>query len=69
MGEALRWRASGPPRAPVRGDELADALGLHRGPELGRILGRLREASFTGEATGRDEALELARRMREDGAS
>jgi poly(A) polymerase len=66
MAEALQWRAAGPPRPPLRGDEVAAALGIPRGPELGRIVRRLQEASFTGEAAGRREALELARRMRED---
>ena len=69
MGEALLWRAQGAPRPAVRGDELAEALGLARGPELGRILGRLKEARFTGEATERAAALELARRISEDAAS
>jgi putative nucleotidyltransferase with HDIG domain len=64
MGEALEWRAAGPPRSPVRGDELADELGIARGPEIGRLLAALEEAAFAGEATTRDEALELARRLR-----
>lgn len=64
--EALRWRESGPPRSPVRGDELAGALGLQRGPELGRLLRRLEEASFAGEVTAREDALEYARRVRDN---
>ena len=66
MAEALAWRASGPPRAPVRGDELAEELGLEPGPELGRLLAQLEEAAFAGEAGDRDQALELARRLREN---
>jgi len=62
--EALAWRANGPPRPPVRGDELAAELGIPVGPEIGALLGRLTEAAFTGEATTRDEALALARRLR-----
>jgi len=62
--EALAWRADGPPRPPVRGDELAAELGIPVGPEIGALLGRLTEAAFTGEATTRDEALALARRLR-----
>jgi poly(A) polymerase len=64
MGEALRWRAGGPPRAPLRGDELAGELGIERGPELGRLLAQLEEAVFAGEAGSREQALELARRLR-----
>jgi putative nucleotidyltransferase with HDIG domain len=67
MAEALDWRAGGAPRAPVRGDELARELGIEPGPEIGALLARLREASFTGEATTRDEAIALARRVRENG--
>jgi putative nucleotidyltransferase with HDIG domain len=65
MGEALAWRASGPPRPPLRGDELADELGIERGPELGRLLAELEAAAFAGEAGTRDEALQLARRLRQ----
>jgi poly(A) polymerase len=68
MAEALAWRASGPPRPPLRGDELAEELGLERGPELGRLLAELEEAAFAGEAGDRDQALELARRLRENPA-
>jgi poly(A) polymerase len=64
MADALRWRREGPPRAPVRGDELATALGLEPGPYLGRLLERLAEAAFTGEATTAEAAVELARRLR-----
>jgi hypothetical protein len=63
MAEALAWRASGPPRPPVRGDELAAELGIEPGPELGRLLAELERAAFTGEATTREEAVELARKL------
>jgi len=66
MGPALAWRAHGPPRPPVRGDELAAELAIEPGPELGELLGRLEEAAYTGEIQTRDEALALARRLRED---
>ena len=68
MPEALEWRAHGPPPAPVRGDELAGALGLEPGPELGELLGRLREARFAGEVDTAEEAVEYARRVRENAA-
>ena len=66
MTAALRWRAAGPPRAPLRGDELAHELGIKPGPDLGRLLGELEEASYAGEVTTADQAVEYARRLRED---
>ncbi|HEU0024637.1 MAG TPA: HDIG domain-containing protein, partial [Thermoleophilaceae bacterium] len=68
MAAALAWRMDGPPASPVRGDELARELGIAPGPELGRLLRRLEEAAFTGEARDRDEAVELARSLRENPA-
>ena len=69
MGPALAWRADGPPRPPLRGDELASELSIQPGPALGRLLGRLEEAAYTGEAATREEALALARRLMEDGTA
>ena len=66
MPEALEWRVKGPPPLPVRGDELADGLGIPPGPELGSLLERLREAAFVGEVSNSRDALDLARRLRED---
>jgi hypothetical protein len=66
MAAALDWRASGPPSPPIRGDELARELGIEEGPELGALLGELSEAAFAGEATTRQEAVEVARRLREN---
>jgi putative nucleotidyltransferase with HDIG domain len=66
MAEALEWRASGPPRPPLRGDELAAELGIEPGPELGRLLADLQEAAFAGEARSREEALAVARRLRDN---
>ena len=50
---------------PLRGDELARELGIEPGPELGRLLAELREAVYAGEASSRDEAVALARRLHE----
>ena len=50
MAAALDWREHGPPRVPVRGDELARELGIEPGPELGRLLGELEQAAYVGEA-------------------
>jgi poly(A) polymerase len=62
LGEALAWR-SGPPRPPLRGDELAREVGLRPGRELGRILAELEEASFAGEITSREQAIAVARSL------
>ena len=64
MPAALEWRRSGPPRVPVRGDELAAALGIDHGPELGRLLDQLAEAAYAGEATDRQQVIDLARELR-----
>jgi len=63
LGEALAWRASGPPPPLVRGNDLAGALGIAPGPVLGRLLDELAEARFAGEISTRDEALALARSL------
>jgi poly(A) polymerase len=62
LGEALAWRELRP-RPPVRGDELARAVGLRPGPELGQILEELEEASFAGEIGSPSEAIDRARAM------
>jgi putative nucleotidyltransferase with HDIG domain len=62
LGEALAWRADRP-RPPVRGDELARAVGLAPGPQIGRVLAELVEASFAGEIASPDEAIEWAREL------
>ena len=64
MAEALDWRAAGPPRPPLRGDELAAELGIEPGAEIGELLAQLEEAAYAGEARSREEALELARKLR-----
>ena len=64
MRAALDWREHGPPHVPIRGDELARELGIRPGPELGRLLAALEEAAYAGEATTRDEAIAVARRLR-----
>ena len=63
MEAALDWREQGPPRLPLRGDELAAELGIRPGPELGLLLGQLEEAAYAGEAGTREEAVELARTL------
>jgi putative nucleotidyltransferase with HDIG domain len=66
MPAALAWRRSGPPRLPLRGDELARELGIEPGPELGRVIADLEEAAYAGDVTDRDQTVELARRLRDN---
>ncbi len=66
MGPALVWRSEGPPKPPIRGDDLARELGISPGPELGALLAELREARFTGEVQTREQAIEVARRLRKN---
>jgi putative nucleotidyltransferase with HDIG domain len=63
VGEALAWRASGPPRSPIPGDELAAELGIEPGPELGRLLSEIEVAAFAGEVSSPAEAIALARTL------
>jgi putative nucleotidyltransferase with HDIG domain len=61
LAAALDWHREGPPAAPIRGDDLAQELGIEPGPEIGRLLGEIEAAVYAGEVSGRDEAVELAR--------
>ncbi|MGH2926273.1 MAG: HD domain-containing protein [Solirubrobacterales bacterium] len=61
VGEALAWRSAGPPRAPIRGDDLAGELGIAEGPELGRLLAEVEAGVFEGKVAGREDAIALAR--------
>jgi hypothetical protein len=61
LRDALRWRAGGPPRPLVRGDELAAELGIPTGPGLGELLGELAAAQYAGEIATREQALAYAR--------
>jgi len=62
LTEALAWEAS-PPRPPVRGDELARALGISPGPQLGGLLAELRAQAFSGELSTREQAFDRAREL------
>jgi poly(A) polymerase len=61
LAEALARRAAGTQPPLVRGDELANELGIARGPRLGELLALIAEARFAGDVSTRDEALALAR--------
>jgi poly(A) polymerase len=60
---ALDWHLHGPPGVPIAGDELARELGIEEGPRLGELIEELRAAVFAREVTGRDDAVEHARRV------
>jgi poly(A) polymerase len=62
LPEALAW-SERPPRAPVRGDELSQALGIRPGPQLGELLHELTEAAYAGEVRTREEAIGYARQL------
>jgi putative nucleotidyltransferase with HDIG domain len=62
LGAALDWHRAGPPRPPIGGDELAGALGIETGPEVGRLMAEIEAAQYAGEVSGRDDAIEVARR-------
>jgi putative nucleotidyltransferase with HDIG domain len=64
LPEALAWHSQGPPKVPIRGDELADAIGIEPGPELGRLLAELEAAVFAGDVTDGDQAVAYARELR-----
>jgi hypothetical protein len=69
MGPALEWRVEGgPPKPPLRGDDLARELSIQGGPELGRLLEAIREAVFAGDVQDREQAIEYARALRKDEA-
>jgi poly(A) polymerase len=61
LADALRWRADGPPKPLLRGDELAGALGIATGPRVGELLRELAAAQYAGELDSRDQALDYAR--------
>ncbi|MGH2902901.1 MAG: HDIG domain-containing metalloprotein, partial [Solirubrobacteraceae bacterium] len=61
LRDGLRWRADGPPRPLVRGDELAADLGIAAGPHLGELLEQLAAARYAGEISTREQALVFAR--------
>ena len=61
LGDALRWRAEGPPAPLLRGDELARLLDLQPGPQVGRLLDELAQARYAGEIATRQEAIAYAR--------
>ncbi len=64
LAAALDWRHEGPPEPLLRGDELAAALGIGEGPEVGELLAEIEAAQYAGEVSTREEAMERARSIR-----
>jgi len=64
IAAGLDWRRDGPPAPFLRGDEIAAALDLEPGPELGEAVAELEAAQYAGEVTDRDSALALLARSR-----
>lgn len=52
------------PQPILRGDDLIRELGIKPGPEIGRLLERVREAQAAGEVRTREAALEWVRQAR-----
>ena len=63
LAHAFAERTAAPRPPLVPGDELAAALGIRPGPELGALLHRLEEDRFAGEVSTREEAIERARAL------
>ena len=63
---ALAWHRDGPPRVPIAGDELAAAVGIEPGPELGAPARRGRGGGVRRRGRRRAERRDrtLARRNR-----
>ena len=61
LDDALSWHEEPVPTPLVRGDELAQELGIAPGPELGRVLEEVAEARYAGEVASREQAVRYAR--------
>ncbi|MEA2156265.1 MAG: poly(A) polymerase [Solirubrobacteraceae bacterium] len=65
LPEALAWREQGRREPLVRGDRIAAELRITDGPEIGRLLAAIDEASFAGEIGSGEEAVAFAARLHE----
>lgn len=65
VGHALDWDLNGPPGQFLPGNELAAAVGIEPGPELGKLMKELAAARYAGEIDSASEAVEHARRFLE----
>jgi poly(A) polymerase len=60
IGEALRWHQHGRPPALLRGDQLADALGIAPGPLVGELLAAIAQEAFAGVLKSPADAIAFA---------
>jgi poly(A) polymerase len=60
IGEALAWQRSGGPAVLIRGDELARALAIAPGPQLGELLAAIAREAFAGELRDSEQAIAFA---------
>ncbi len=63
LPHALAHQRDPAPEPLVRGDELAERLGIRRGPRLGELLAQIAEARFAGEVRTGEEAVAYARAL------
>jgi putative nucleotidyltransferase with HDIG domain len=62
LDDALEWHRAGAPKPLLRGDQLADQLGIPLGPRVGELLATLVRAQYTGEVRTPEEAVAFALR-------
>lgn len=65
LAHALPFRTNGSPAPLLRGDELAQALGIALGPRIGELLEEVAEAQYAGEVLTREQALAYAHSLSE----
>lgn len=63
---ALEWRDTSREQL-VRGDELAEALGIERGPVVGKLLAAIAEEQYVGDVANRAEAIAHAQALLDAG--
>lgn len=66
IGHGLDWDREGPPEQFMPGNELAAALGIEPGPQLGEVMKELAAARYAGEIQDASQAVEHARSFLED---
>jgi putative nucleotidyltransferase with HDIG domain len=60
LEDALAWHEQGPPKPLLRGDQLAQRLGIAPGPRVGELLAGLVKAQYVGEIGTVEQALGFA---------
>jgi putative nucleotidyltransferase with HDIG domain len=64
---SLEWRRSGAPVPLLKGDELAEELGIPHGPQLGALIAAITEGQYCGTVASREQAIALANQLIADG--